>query len=799
MATTFSPTLGPTLSPSKSNPFNTASSDWSEIQATLLLNAALAAALLGVATFYGGIASVYAPKPQRRSSSVRPGMRGFRDASRLDDDALGKAVGPDAQLLIRFLRAWRDITTVGCLVAAVVLLPCYATGRRRDSGFYAWTIANVKKGAPRNWAAVVFLYFFTLYALRRADREARRYAKMRQDYLSQFEDDDDGPQARCSVFVERVPRDLRSDDALATYFRRLARSDDAVHSAVVFRDCRVLEQVRKQRDEAKRALDRDTGTVYRARSHVDAVAAHGVPRLWWRACDGRSFWSTRLERLDEELRAGRALAENYAPNDEPTSPLMSGSSLEVRAQETLDNSRRLATTATRRVFRTLALEGAALGRALEPSATGVVTFSSVGVAATIGQIQLASFKGLRAVAGVAPTRSDVVFSNVGEKASGVEFRSWCADALLVWFGVLLTPLIGVIQGLSNIERIAEVVPFLRPFAEEDEYAYVREVVTGYIPVLLVLGLLAIIPYFLEHLALHYVRFKSQSLVQRYVLDRHFYFQLLAIFVTVLSGSLADVVKAFVDDPSSIETLLGRSIPGVGAYFLQLLTVKATVSLAVEAARPVPLAQHLSLRNLNVRNDPRSEQLKLGHVVPQILMVVLVAVLYAAIAPLILVPAAVYFWLAEPVYRKQLLLVYTKRSEGGGAALFPALACFSALSLGIGQLVLFSYLALSDATVEHGDAWRQALAVLPLPVITFAHWRRVVQRYIVPAVHLHRDAATRRDLFRDLSDRLAGTYYRQPALVDDGAVAPPRRASSRNEWNLEVLDEPELARTTTPLV
>ena len=118
--------------------------------------------------------------------------------------------------------------------------------------------------------------------------------------------------------------------------------------------------------------------------------------------------------------------------------------------------------------------------------------------------------------------------------------------------------------------------------------------------------------------------------------------------------------------------------------------------------------------------------------------------------------------------------------------------------------MFSYLALSDKTVEHGDAWRQALAVVPLPVITYAHYRRVVQRYIEPAVHLHRDAATRRDLFRDLSERLTETYYRQPALVDDddAAATQARRASSRSstgEWDLEALGEPELARTTTPLV
>ena len=117
------PTLAPTLMPTKSNPFNTSSSDWAEIRVTLLLNAFMAVGLVAVAAFYGNLTSVYAPKPRRRTSAIRSGLRGFRDASGLDDDALGRAVGPDAQLLVRFLRAWRDICTIGGLVAAVILLP----------------------------------------------------------------------------------------------------------------------------------------------------------------------------------------------------------------------------------------------------------------------------------------------------------------------------------------------------------------------------------------------------------------------------------------------------------------------------------------------------------------------------------------------------------------------------------------------------------------------------------------------------------------------------------------------------
>ena len=87
----------------------------------------------------------------------------------------------------------------------------------------------------------------------------------------------------------------------------------------------------------------------------------------------------------------------------------------------------------------------------------------------------------------APTRSDVVFANVGEKASGVEWRAWCCDAFLVWCGVLLTPLIGVIQGLSNLERIADVVPFGGLLPKMTKYAAIRDVVTGYIPVLISVG------------------------------------------------------------------------------------------------------------------------------------------------------------------------------------------------------------------------------------------------------------------------------------------------------------------------
>ena len=289
-----------------------------------------------------------------------------------------------------------------------------------------------------------------------------------------------------------------------------------------------------------------------------------------------------------------------------------------------------------------------------------------------------------------------------------------------------------------------------------------------------------------------------------MLSRHYFFQILVIFVTVLSGSLLSVIKDFLENPASLARLLGQSIPGIGAYFLQLLVTKALVSNFVEASRPWPLIQSYLAAVFGdsppwaasssapgaarprgpgraAAADPDAApqiddapEFKYGHVVPQILMVVLVASLYAAIAPLMLVPAALYFLGAEVVYARNFMLVYVRRYESGGENLMGNLAFYVALSLIIAQVTIFSYISLgsvqgSDATTKsEAMAYRQALLLLPLPVATYVHYRRLMHHYVVPATFLHREAAAHLDLFADLSEHLDPHYYKQPALVSDPA-------------------------------
>ena len=123
--------------------------------------------------------------------------------------------------------------------------------------------------------------------------------------------------------------------------------------------------------------------------------------------------------------------------------------------------------------------------------------------------------------------------------------------------------------------------------------------------------------------------------------------------------------------------LGTNLPALGSYFLQLLIVKSLLSTALELSKPHQIFLDVSRVNalINRSNERRGEppgytEFKYGHVVPQILMVVLVASIYAAIAPLLLPFAWLFFFLAELFYSRNFLLVYVRRYESGGDFLSP---------------------------------------------------------------------------------------------------------------------------------
>ncbi|KAJ8598134.1 hypothetical protein CTAYLR_007422 [Chrysophaeum taylorii] len=701
-------------------------------------------------------------------------------------------IGLDAFVVLRFFRMWKRLFGLGVLFGTIVLMPTYQTGMKGETGFYEFTMRNLKKGSVRLWAPWSFVYFWTFLVLRSLERESRLFLEWRREYLSEG----DQIQARCSVIVERVPPALRADEALLEYFGTLVGSEN-VFSAVVYLDLRDLENKLRRRDKIassyRRALDgkgcceADASALASRLDEADAQLALARDRaLAEEAIILRTSTDLQQKNEGEEERPrgwlGRKIAEfekNQLGVVESTAPPPPQASAAAGVSDLLrtavDTSQNTLDATLGGLTTTLNLEDL-VNRYYQKSSTGVVTLTNPGTAADVSQLALTSTP-LGIEAKPAPPPSDVVWQNAGVAVGAAEWRSMVADAGLWFAAILWTPVVSVIQALSNLSEMAKLLPFLRPFVKRDQYEYARTLVTGYVPVVALLGLLAIVPICLELVAIQYIGHKSYAEVQRYVLSRHFYFQLLSIFVTVLAGSISSVLKSFFNHPQSLLKLLGKSLPNISAYFVQTVIVKTLFSLAWELARPLPYfftSARRKYRRWVTKNQrtfrPLPPEFRIGHQVPSALMVVLVGTLYAPIAPLILPLSFCFFVVADAVFARQFLFVYVSTYEGGGLFLWPALVSFSILSLVVSQCTVISYLTILSGA-------RQAPLLAPLPFVTVVVYRRLVRFYQSPAKVLDRETAVCHDLYDTSRYRhlLVADLYRHPALYVDSVTAARVRA------------------------
>lgn len=716
---------------------------------------------------------------------------------RVPDEEMRRMIGLDAFMLLRFLRMWRSLFLRGVIFGTVVLIPTYKTGAKKQSGFYQLTMRNLKRGSERLWAPVCFAYFWTVLVLRAVEVESSHYLKWRLEYLAAMNDDPD-LQAKCSVLVERLPERLRSSSALAAYFGLLV-GPDHVFSAVVYVDIRDLDAKVKLCDRlaqqyrraltAKRrqpelifrlaaALDAADAALAAARDRVLAVEAEHISRVKGEANEAkasaqapvpslkRGYFESKIAEFEKSQLGLSSGAEENEPLGSTRNVL--GDLLVEPTLDAADHLARVAVGASQATVgglaATLALDDA-LSTAYRPSSTGVVTLSDPGTAADIVQIALTSQPlGLQVFR--APPPSDLAWRNVASAASAVELREQIADLSLWLVAMLFFPIVLFFQAMSNLKEIARIIKPLQPFVKNDKYEYLRTLVTGYVPVVLLLGLLAIVPIGLDFLAMNYVGHKSHAAVERYITSRHLYFQLLTLLVTVLGGSLASVLKDFIQHPTSLLNLLGQSLPNISAYFLQTVIVKTLFSLPFELSRPIPYFStsatrkyHRLVKQQQATYRPLPPDFRIGYQVPSILMVALIGTLYAPIAPIIIFAAFIYFAFAIPIFARQFLFVYVSTHEAGALYLWPFLTFFVSLALIITHCTLISYIIILNGV-------RQASFLAPLPFATFIFYRRLVNLYERPARVVDRESAVANHLYdaNRFRHMLIESHYRHPALM-----------------------------------
>jgi hypothetical protein len=225
------------------------------------------------------------------------------------------------------------------------------------------------------------------------------------------------------------------------------------------------------------------------------------------------------------------------------------------------------------------------------SSTGFVTFTDLVSLTCAVRAPLSHEAGALQVQ-MAPEPADIEWNNAAVNQSWSKGREWTANVL--GFGALLwsVPVTGV-QALANLKSLAQIpgMNWVSRFAEGDFVSFVN----GYLPVIALLALIAVLPTMFRWVASTYELRKSFSDVQHANLNRYFYYQLANIYITLTAGSILDALAEILDHPSRAFEILGQSVPTVVGYFVLLVMTKLLAGLPFTLLRVIPLLRRLVMK------------------------------------------------------------------------------------------------------------------------------------------------------------------------------------------------------------
>ena len=415
--------------------------------------------------------------------------------------------------------------------------------------------------------------------------------------------------------------------------------------------------------------------------------------------------------------------------------------------------------------------------------TGFVTFKDYSSAAMVRQMRLSPRPlSVEALGGVQDLRN-INWQNISQTYDTNVARSKMGSFLvyvLAFYWSLFITFCYVVGSYDSLEtwgmapKIDSLPPSRRAFV-----TFLFSVA----PVGLVSLGLALLPLLLLLLSEHYEKQKLRSDMQLSVLRRNFFLQMINLWLTVVAGSIWDALKSITKKPTSFFEFVGETLPIVSIYFVQIVIIRTFVSNSWELARIIPW---LRLRAAKIASggalayrDHRDHvflqpEMMYGATYTGHLMVLIICLLFAVIAPLVYPFCLLYFAIAYVVYVHQGLHVYVPKNEAGGLFFFPVMT-FLLAALCATQLTLVGYLVVLQAYVP-------AAFVFILPLLTYGSFFKHVRHHYQPAcdkaalqLTLARDAECNlpkpgqdRPLADVLADRFDPHLYRQPDLDDADA-------------------------------
>jgi hypothetical protein len=348
------------------------------------------------------------------------------------------------------------------------------------------------------------------------------------------------------------------------------------------------------------------------------------------AGDSRSSHGKGSEDMDAKARAKEVLGMGAK---------MVGSGVGGLAKEGLKTAEYATKGALRGVLEaTRALELLTIGAYYKISTTAFVTFKSR-VAKCSSQQMLLSHDHYMMDVLPAPNPKDIIWENVSIPQQQIKMRTSISDGTLVVGALFWSIVVAFISAVSNLESISQEIPALQEYSNTEIYKFFN----NYLAIVVLLILLSLLPFLFDFISRSYEGLKFESEIQNSIMTRYFYYQLANVFVSVGLGSIANSIHQILQNPSSILSILGNSVPSFSIYFATLIITRTFTGIPIEMLRIFPLLEILSVKFCKDKKKCTRRELRngafadppmdYGWIYPNILMVLMIMVTYCCVSPI----------------------------------------------------------------------------------------------------------------------------------------------------------------------
>ncbi|CAO3566515.1 unnamed protein product [Mortierella alpina] len=174
-------------------------------------------------------------------------------------------VGLDAVMFLRFLKMCLQFCIFNAIIVGTILLPIHYFGDKHFVEVPRFSILNIQDDSNLLWAHVLLTYVVTVSWMFLLFKNYWQWMDLRREYTLQRIRQ--GEIAERSIFVSRLPSNLRSDAALKQYFESLKMGP--VESATVVQHCGRLSQKIDRRESALNMLEK--AHIELAREVLDSI------------------------------------------------------------------------------------------------------------------------------------------------------------------------------------------------------------------------------------------------------------------------------------------------------------------------------------------------------------------------------------------------------------------------------------------------------------------------------------------------------------------------------------------------